>query len=164
MKSPIAPILLEPHLGEPPGSSRRISRNDAATGASAAGVRALSAQMVAFYFRAPIKAFFRTRVEYVVSLDLMIFVLTILHLVIWYSLPPSTRIDEKHNQPIPGLRYLLFKTGICKSCEPPCRRRQMVSAYNNPGIIAPRRSDIWLALYPESSASTFDGKCRVRYS
>ncbi|CAI7611263.1 unnamed protein product [Penicillium viridicatum] len=65
MKSPIAPILLEPHLGELPGSSRRISRNDAATGASAAGVRALSAQMVAFYFRAPIKAFFRTRVEYV---------------------------------------------------------------------------------------------------
>ncbi|KAJ5470851.1 Mitochondrial substrate/solute carrier [Penicillium desertorum] len=64
MKSPIAPILLEPHLGEPPGSSRRISRNDAATGASAAGVRALSAQMVAFYFRAPIKAFFRTRVDY----------------------------------------------------------------------------------------------------
>ncbi|KAJ5959060.1 Mitochondrial substrate/solute carrier [Penicillium vulpinum] len=65
MKSPIAPILLEPHLGELPGSSRRISRNDAATGASAAGVRALSAQMVAFYFRAPIKAFFRMRVEYV---------------------------------------------------------------------------------------------------
>ncbi|KAE8145720.1 hypothetical protein BDV25DRAFT_164066 [Aspergillus avenaceus] len=39
-------------------------RNNAATGASAAGVRALSAQLVAFYFRAPIKAFFRTRVEY----------------------------------------------------------------------------------------------------
>jgi hypothetical protein len=162
MKSPIAPILLEPHLGELPGSSRRISRNDAATGASAAGVRALSAQMVAFYFRAPIKAFFRMRVEYVVSLDLMIFVLTILRLVIWYSLPPSTT-DEKHNQPIPSLRYLLFETGICKSCEPTCRRRQMVSAYNNPGIIAARCSDIWLALYPESSASTFDGKCRVRY-
>ncbi|KOS40901.1 hypothetical protein ACN38_g8250 [Penicillium nordicum] len=64
MKSPIAPILLEPHLGELPGSSRRISRNDAATGASAAGVRALSAQMVAFYFKAPIKAFFRMRVDY----------------------------------------------------------------------------------------------------
>ncbi|KAI3287400.1 hypothetical protein DTO003C3_6468 [Penicillium roqueforti] len=64
MNSPIAPILLEPHLGELPGSSRRISRNDAATGASAAGVRALSAQMVAFYFRAPIKAFFRMRVDY----------------------------------------------------------------------------------------------------
>ncbi|KAJ5693324.1 Mitochondrial substrate/solute carrier [Penicillium macrosclerotiorum] len=56
------PIFLEPHLVEP-GSPRKKSRNDAATGASAAGVRALSAQMVAFYFRAPIKAFFRTRVE-----------------------------------------------------------------------------------------------------
>lgn len=55
------PIYLEPHLRDP--GSRRKPRNDAATGASAAGVRALSAQMVAFYFRAPIKAFFRTRVE-----------------------------------------------------------------------------------------------------
>ncbi|KAJ5775957.1 uncharacterized protein N7511_000968 [Penicillium nucicola] len=61
MSSSISPII-EPNYGEP-GSPRRISRNDAATGASAAGVRALSAQMVAFYFRAPIKAFFRTRVE-----------------------------------------------------------------------------------------------------
>ncbi|KAL2863605.1 putative mitochondrial carrier protein [Aspergillus lucknowensis] len=42
-------------------SSRGSSRNNAATGASAAGVRALSAQLVAFYFRAPVKAFFRTR-------------------------------------------------------------------------------------------------------
>lgn len=41
-------------------------RSNAATGASAAGVRAVSAQLVAFYFRAPVKAFFRTRVEYVV--------------------------------------------------------------------------------------------------
>lgn len=68
MTSSISPIL-EPHLGEQ-GNPRRIPRNDAATGASAAGVRALSAQMVAFYFRAPIKAFFRTRVEYVTSMDL----------------------------------------------------------------------------------------------
>ncbi|KNG80725.1 putative mitochondrial carrier protein [Aspergillus nomiae NRRL 13137] len=45
-------------------SSNKKPRNNAATGASAAGVRALSAQLVAFYFRAPIKAFFRTRVEY----------------------------------------------------------------------------------------------------
>lgn len=45
-------------------STRRNPRNDAATGASAAGVRAVSAQVVAFYFRAPVKAFFRTRVEY----------------------------------------------------------------------------------------------------
>ncbi|KAI2623966.1 mitochondrial carrier [Hypomontagnella submonticulosa] len=40
------------------------SRNNAATAASAAGVRALSAQAIAFYFRAPVKAFFRTRVDY----------------------------------------------------------------------------------------------------
>lgn len=44
--------------------SKRNPRNNAATGASAAGVRALSAQFVSFYFRAPVKAFFRTRVEY----------------------------------------------------------------------------------------------------
>ncbi|KAJ6171625.1 hypothetical protein N7470_000692 [Penicillium chermesinum] len=56
------PILVEPHIQDP--DQRRKPRNDAATGASAAGVRALSAQMVAFYFRAPVKAFFRTRVDY----------------------------------------------------------------------------------------------------
>ncbi|KAJ5743760.1 Mitochondrial substrate/solute carrier [Penicillium manginii] len=47
-----------------PRKQPRKPRNDAATGASAAGVRALSAQFVAFYFRAPIKAFFRARVDY----------------------------------------------------------------------------------------------------
>jgi hypothetical protein len=46
-----------------PKKTGEKSRNNAATGASAAGARALSAQMIAFYFRAPIKAFFRTRVE-----------------------------------------------------------------------------------------------------
>ena len=51
----------------PDVSSRSHHRNNAATGASAAGVRALSAQMVTFYFRAPVKAFFRNRVEYGVS-------------------------------------------------------------------------------------------------
>lgn len=40
------------------------SRSNAATAASAAGVRALSQQAIAFYFRAPVKAFFRTRVDY----------------------------------------------------------------------------------------------------
>ncbi|KMU86658.1 hypothetical protein CIHG_04447 [Coccidioides immitis H538.4] len=49
------------------GSGRRNPRTNAATGASAAGVRALSAQAVAFYFRAPVKAFFRTRVEYLLA-------------------------------------------------------------------------------------------------
>ncbi len=42
------------------------SSSNAATGASAAGVRAFTAQAVAFYFRAPVKAFFRTRVDYLV--------------------------------------------------------------------------------------------------
>ncbi|KAI4868736.1 mitochondrial carrier [Hypoxylon rubiginosum] len=46
------------------GSLDNPSRNNAATAASAAGVRALSAQAIAFYFRAPVKAFFRTRVDY----------------------------------------------------------------------------------------------------
>ncbi|KAK2755657.1 hypothetical protein FQN54_005806 [Arachnomyces sp. PD_36] len=45
-------------------NNRRKPRTNAATGASAAGVRALSAQALTFYFRAPAKAFFRTRVDY----------------------------------------------------------------------------------------------------
>ncbi|KAG8624782.1 hypothetical protein KVT40_007849 [Elsinoe batatas] len=39
-------------------------KNNAATGASAAGVRALTARMAAFYFRAPVRSFFKTRVDY----------------------------------------------------------------------------------------------------
>ena len=48
---------------------RNGPRQNAATGASAAGVRAISAQIVAFYFRAPVKAFFRTRVDYMVYIS-----------------------------------------------------------------------------------------------
>lgn len=48
----------------PDGALETPSRNNAATAASAAGIRALSAQVIAFYFRAPVKAFFRTRVDY----------------------------------------------------------------------------------------------------
>lgn len=44
--------------------------SNAATGASAAGARAFAAQAIAFYFRAPVKAFFRTRVDYLVRLHL----------------------------------------------------------------------------------------------
>jgi hypothetical protein len=51
----ILPVL--PPDGTPPSSN-------AATGASAASVRALTSQAIAFYFRAPVKAFFRTRVDY----------------------------------------------------------------------------------------------------
>lgn len=63
-----------PHAGVVPaartdgGSS---SNNDGqspnkapATGAQAAGMRAVAARMVAFYFRAPVKAFFRGRIDY----------------------------------------------------------------------------------------------------
>ena len=57
---PVVPIGTEPPVLKDP-------RSNAATGASAAGVRAFSAQAVAFYFRAPVKAFFRTRVDYLVG-------------------------------------------------------------------------------------------------
>lgn len=75
------PVYPDSHLTDPP--SRRKPRNDAATGVSAAGVRALSAQMVAFYFRAPIKAFFRTRVEYVIPTSNFRPRILTLPLVIW---------------------------------------------------------------------------------
>lgn len=48
----------------PPDSLDRDPRKNAATAATAAGVRAFTAQAIAFYFRAPVKAFFRTRVDY----------------------------------------------------------------------------------------------------
>lgn len=48
---------------EVPSNPRRDKKSNAATGASAAGVRAVASQTLAFYFRAPVKAFFRTRVE-----------------------------------------------------------------------------------------------------
>ena len=45
--------------------NKRNKKTNAATAVSAAGARALGSQAIAFYFRAPVKAFFRTRVEYV---------------------------------------------------------------------------------------------------
>ncbi|OLN81251.1 Solute carrier family 25 member 39-like protein 2 [Colletotrichum chlorophyti] len=63
-------ILYDPYTGVlpvlPPDAQLpdKNPRSNAATAASAAGVRALSAQAIAFYFRAPVKAFFRTRVDY----------------------------------------------------------------------------------------------------
>jgi hypothetical protein len=42
---------------------KKKKQENASTGASAATIRALSARMFAFYFRAPVKAFFRARVE-----------------------------------------------------------------------------------------------------
>ncbi|KZZ92490.1 mitochondrial carrier protein [Moelleriella libera RCEF 2490] len=53
-----------PVVANPDDYPDRAPRSNAATAASAAGVRALSAQLVTFYFRAPAKAFFRTRVDY----------------------------------------------------------------------------------------------------
>ena len=53
--------LLETNLSF--NAQRKETKGNAATGASAAGARAFSAQLVSFYFRAPVKAFFRTRVE-----------------------------------------------------------------------------------------------------
>ncbi|KAG9545540.1 hypothetical protein KCU71_g15603, partial [Aureobasidium melanogenum] len=50
-----------PDTKDSPGDKRQ---NDATTGASAAGMRALTARMFAFYFRVPVKAFFRTRIDY----------------------------------------------------------------------------------------------------
>ena len=50
---------------------RKDKKTDASTGAKAAGIRALSSQLVAFYFRAPVKAFFRSRVEYVAIQNLV---------------------------------------------------------------------------------------------
>ena len=67
---PAAPIPRLPppgDLSDPDPDSRlpdRNPRNNAATAASAASARALSTQLIAFYFRAPAKAFFRTRVDY----------------------------------------------------------------------------------------------------
>jgi len=49
---------------------KKKNKNKAATGVSAASIRAVSSQVVAFYFRAPVKAFFRSRVEYVTLLFL----------------------------------------------------------------------------------------------
>lgn len=49
------------------GGSGRKPQKTLVQGTSAAGARALGAQLIAFYFRAPVKAFFRQRVDYMVS-------------------------------------------------------------------------------------------------
>jgi hypothetical protein len=50
-------------LGKKDHKEEARKQGNAATGASAASVRAISTQFMTFYFRAPAKAFFRTRVE-----------------------------------------------------------------------------------------------------
>jgi hypothetical protein len=58
----ILPVI--PGDTAPEGLRPAAPSSTAATGASAASVRALTSQAIAFYFRAPVKAFFRTRVDY----------------------------------------------------------------------------------------------------
>lgn len=58
--------LLPPSLregGVDVGTPQKKRQENAGTGATAATVRALSTRLVAMYFRAPMKAFFRPRVE-----------------------------------------------------------------------------------------------------
>lgn len=59
----LLPVII-PGDGATEGLRSTAPSSTAATGASAASVRALTSQAVAFYFRAPVKAFFRTRVDY----------------------------------------------------------------------------------------------------
>ena len=58
----VLPVI--PDGSQPPTFPDKAPASNAATGASAAGMRAVTQQIVAFYFRAPVKAFFRTRVDY----------------------------------------------------------------------------------------------------
>jgi hypothetical protein len=46
------------------GSTSQPRKENASTGVQAAGIRAITARAVAFYFRAPVKAFFRGRIDY----------------------------------------------------------------------------------------------------
>lgn len=45
-------------------STGQPKKKSTATGVQAAGIRAVTARAVAFYFRAPVKAFFRGRIDY----------------------------------------------------------------------------------------------------
>jgi hypothetical protein len=65
---PLTPGITPPW--NPTGSSdldeAHKAKSHVLQGSSAAGARALGTQLVAFYFRAPVKAFFRMRVDYMV--------------------------------------------------------------------------------------------------
>lgn len=58
----ILPVI--PDGTQPPSFAEKPPASNAATGASAASIRAVTQQAVAFYFRSPVKSFFRTRVDY----------------------------------------------------------------------------------------------------
>lgn len=51
------------YVAEKKEKSKNKRTEHAGTGLSAATMRALSARLLTFYFRAPIKAFFRPRIE-----------------------------------------------------------------------------------------------------
>ncbi|KAF1354523.1 mitochondrial carrier protein-like protein [Lizonia empirigonia] len=59
----VLPVALR---GDGPGDELEPQKPNKApaTGVQAAGMRAVAARMVAFYFRAPVKAFFRGRIDY----------------------------------------------------------------------------------------------------
>lgn len=61
---PVTPSDTAPTTHSPENDVRR----KAATATWAASVRGLTAQAIAFYFRAPVKSFFRTRVDYIAHL------------------------------------------------------------------------------------------------
>ena len=60
--NPILPPALREGTAEIVTPKQKRNEN-ASTGVSAATMRAVAARMFAFYFRAPVKAFFRARVE-----------------------------------------------------------------------------------------------------
>lgn len=60
---PPSEVFKRPNTKDAKKDPRDKGKDNATTGASAAGMRALTARMFAFYFRVPVKAFFRTRIE-----------------------------------------------------------------------------------------------------
>lgn len=54
---------------DPDSAAGRKPPSNIVSGTSAAGVRAIGVQLVTFYFRAPVKAFFRMRVDYMVCMS-----------------------------------------------------------------------------------------------
>lgn len=60
---PTSEAANRPNTEHVPKDKRQGGKDNATTGASAASMRAITARMFAFYFRVPVKAFFRTRIE-----------------------------------------------------------------------------------------------------
>jgi len=123
----------------PDGSSSPLfndPRTNAATGASAAGVRAFTAQAVAFYFRAPVKAFFRTRVDYLVGR-------TGLEQELAREVTCFAGVREIHRQP-------------------GCPERRLYLAHNYSGFTRQCGWKLWLAFHPRTTAPSASSKycCR----